>query len=208
MTVMNRRDALKSVVLMMGGTMIGSTAILTGCSPERQLKNLNFSPEDLAFLDEIGETIIPTTDTPGAKATGIGSFMVMMVKDTYDADQQQAFIDGLNQLSKDFKAEKGADFMEASAEDRLVFLNGMQEKFKASGSERQPIVINMLRDLTVLGYFTSEIGATQALNYVEVPGKYDGCLEYKKATKPGQSKKFESMTECPLSERRAFFSTL
>jgi len=183
MTVMNRRDALKSVVLMMGGTMIGATSILTGCSPERQLKDLNFSPEDLAFLDEIGETIIPTTDTPGAKAAGIGQFMVFMVKDTYDEDQQKGFIDGLNQLSKDFKAEKGSDFMEASPEDRLAFLNGMQDKFKASGETKEPIIINMLRDLTVLGYFTSEIGATQALNYVEVPGRYDGCIPYKKGDK-------------------------
>lgn len=183
MTVMNRRDALKSVVMLMGGTMIGATSILTGCSPERQLKDLNFSPEDLAFLDEIGETIIPTTDTPGAKAVGIGQFIVMMVKDTYDADQQKAFIDGLNQLSKDFKSEKGTDFMDANSEDRLAFLNGMQDKFKASGDSREPIVINMLRDLTVLGYFTSEIGATQALKYVEVPGQYDGCIDYKKGDK-------------------------
>ena len=101
MTVMNGRDALKSVVLMMGGTMIGATAILTGCAPDTQIKDLNFTPDDLAFLDEIGETIIPTTDTPGAKATKIGEFMQMMVKDCYDADQQKAFIDGLNTLRKD-----------------------------------------------------------------------------------------------------------
>jgi hypothetical protein len=56
----------------------------------------------------------------------------------------------------------------------------MQEKFKASGEEKQPIVINMLRDLTVLGYFTSEIGATQALRYVETPGKFEPCIDYKK----------------------------
>ncbi len=42
MTVMNRRDALKSVALLMGGTFIGSTAILTGCAPDTQLKDLNF----------------------------------------------------------------------------------------------------------------------------------------------------------------------
>lgn len=180
---MNRRDALKSVVLMMGGTMIGATAILTGCAPEHQIKDLNFTPEDLAFLDEIGETIIPTTDTPGAKATKIGEFMQMMIKDCYDADQQKAFIDGVNAIRKDFKAEKGSDFVTASSEDRLTFLNSMLEKFKASGDERQPIVINMLRDLTVLGYFTSEIGATQALRYEEVPGRYEGCIDYNKGDK-------------------------
>jgi hypothetical protein len=183
MTVMNRRDALKSVVLMMGGTMIGATAILTGCAPDSQIKDLNFTPDDLAFLDEIGETIIPTTDTPGAKATKIGEFMQMMIKDCYDADQQKSFIDGINALRKDFKTEKGADFMEASTEDRLAFLNAMREKFKASGEERQPIVINMLRDLTVLGYFTSEIGATQALRFVEAPGRFDPCIDYKKGDK-------------------------
>ena len=180
MTLMNRRDALKSVVLLMGGTVIGSTAILTGCAPDSQLKNLNFSPEDLAFLDEIGETIIPTTDTPGAKATKIGEFMEMMVKECYDAEQQTAFISGLNSKRTDFKAEKSVEFMEGTSEDRLAFLNALHQKYRASGEEKQPAIIHMLRDLTVLGYFSSEIGATQALRYQETPGRFDPCVEYKK----------------------------
>ncbi|WP_297338364.1 gluconate 2-dehydrogenase subunit 3 family protein [Algoriphagus sp.] len=175
---MNRRDALKSVMLMMGGTMVGATAILTGCAPENQIEGLNFSPEDIAFLDELGDTIIPETDTPGAKAAGIGQFMVMMVKDTYDADQQKIFVDGLNMIRKDFKSKKGVDYVGAPAEDRLAYLNGLYEQYKTS-EPKEPQVINMLRDLTVLGYFTSEIGATQALNYVEVPGRYDGCIDLK-----------------------------
>ncbi|MDF2156978.1 gluconate 2-dehydrogenase subunit 3 family protein [Algoriphagus sp. CAU 1675] len=175
---MNRRDALKSVILMMGGTMVGATAILTGCAPEQQIEGLNFSPEDIAFMDELGDTIIPETNTPGAKATGIGSFMVMMVKDTYDANQQKAFVDGLNMIRKEFKASNGKDFMEANPEDRLAYLNGLYEQYKSSEA-REPQVINMLRDLTVLGYFTSEIGATQALNYVEVPGRFDPCIDFK-----------------------------
>lgn len=164
----NRRDALKSMVLMMGGTMVGSTAILTGCAPENQIEGLNFSPADIAFLDEVGDTIIPETDTPGAKAAGIGSFMVMMVKDTYDAENQGNFVSGINEMRKAFKSENGKTFEEASVEERTAYLNKMK-------AEEVP-VIGMLRDLTVLGYFTSEIGATQALNYVEVPGRYDGCI--------------------------------
>ncbi|HAH35403.1 MAG TPA: twin-arginine translocation pathway signal protein [Algoriphagus sp.] len=179
---MNRRDALKSVVLMMGGTMVGATAILTGCSPDKQIEGLNFGPDDIAFLDELGDTIIPETDTPGAKAVGIGSFIVMMVKDTYNADQQKAFVDGLNMIRKEFKSEKGTDFVGAPAEDRLAYLNGLYEQYKTS-ENKEPQVINMLRDLTVLGYFSSEIGATQALNYVEVPGRYDGCIDYNKGDK-------------------------
>jgi hypothetical protein len=180
MTLMNRRDALKSVVLLMGGTVIGSTAILTGCAPDSQLKDLNFSAEDLTFLDEIGETIIPTTDTPGAKATKIGEFIQMIVKECYDADQQTTFITGLNTIRTDFKAEKGVEFMEGTPADRLAFLNAMHQKYVGSGEEKQPEIIHMLRDLTVLGYFSSEIGATQALRYQETPGRFDPCVDHKK----------------------------
>ncbi len=180
---MNRRDALKSVMVMMGGTMIGASAIMTGCTPENQIEGLDFDPDDIAFLDELGDTIIPETDTPGAKAVGIGSFMVMMVKDTYDGDSQKTFVDGLNKLRKDFKSANGKDFVGAPAEERLAYLNSMYEEYKASGGERSPQVINMLRDLTVLGYFTSEIGSTQALNFVETPGRFDPCIPYNEGDK-------------------------
>ncbi|MEB2786484.1 gluconate 2-dehydrogenase subunit 3 family protein [Algoriphagus persicinus] len=180
---MNRRDALKSVMVMMGGTMIGATAVMTGCTPENQIEGLEFDPDDIAFLDEIGDTIIPETETPGAKAVGIGSFMVMMVKDTYDGDSQKTFVDGVNKLRKDFKSSNGKDFIAAPAEERLAYLNGMYDEFKASGQDRSPQVINMLRDLAVLGYFTSEIGATQALNFVETPGRFDPCIPYNEGDK-------------------------
>lgn len=179
---MNRRDAIKSFALMMGGTMVGANAILTGCAPDDQIVGLEFSPKDIAFLDEIGEAIIPTTDTPGAKATMIGEFMQMMVKDTYNAEQQQTFLDGLNYIKKDFKSSKGKDFINATVEERTSYLNELEAK-ASDTQEKGPAVIGMLRDLTVLGYFTSEIGATQQLNYVEIPGRYEGCIEYKPGDK-------------------------
>lgn len=181
---MNRRDALKSMVLMMGGTMVGASVILTGCAPEDRIEGLEFSGRDIAFLDEIGETIIPTTDTPGAKAAEIGAFMVVMVKDTYNKEQQEIFVEGLNNLRKEFKNQMGSDFMEAGQEERTSFLNQVNEKAQAEAEERKgPHYINMLKDLTVLGYFTSEIGATKALRYVETPGRYDPCVDYKKGDK-------------------------
>ncbi|WP_143959745.1 gluconate 2-dehydrogenase subunit 3 family protein [Litoribacter populi] len=176
----NRREALKSMVLMMGGTMIGANVILTGCAPEDRIEGLEFSEEDIAYMDEIGETIIPTTDTPGAKEAGVGSFMVVMVKETYNQEQQETFVNGLNSLKKNFKSEIGVAFMDASHEQRLNYLNSLNEELRSGDSENGPKYISMLKDLTVLGYFTSEIGATQALRYVETPGKYDGCMDYKK----------------------------
>ncbi len=182
MSLMNRREALKSVVLMMGGTMVGANVILTGCAPEYSIEGLDFTEKDIAFMDEIGEAIIPTTDTPGAKAAGIGTFMAMMVKETYNKEQQESFIEGLNNLHSGFKSETGEDFMKASVEERTAYLNGLNQKAKADFGEgnKAPSYINMFKDLTVLGYFTSEIGATQALRYIETPGKYEPCIDYKK----------------------------
>jgi hypothetical protein len=172
---MNRRDALKSFALMMGGTMVGANVLLTGCAPEDQIVGLEFSARDLAFLDEIGEAIIPTTDTPGAKATGIGEFMVMMVTDTYNGEQQQTFVDGLNHIRKDYKDSKGKDFMDATVEERTAYLNELNQN---AGEDEKLKVLGMLKDLTVLGYFTSEIGATQQLRYHETPGRFDPCIDY------------------------------
>lgn len=185
MSLMNRREALKSVVLMMGGTMVGANVILTGCAPEYRIEGLDFTEKDIAFMDEIGEAIIPTTDTPGAKAAGVGTFMAMMVKETYDKDQQEMFIAGLNSLHTDFKSDTGKDFMNVSVDERTAYLNGLnqQAKLKFSEGDKTPSYVNMFKDLTLLGYFTSEIGATQALRYIETPGKFDPCLEYKKGDK-------------------------
>lgn len=185
MNFINRREALKSVVLMMGGTMVGANVTLTGCAPEKQIEGLDFSEDELAYMDEIGEAIIPTTDTPGAKAAGIGSFMAMMVKSTYTEEQQKSFVNGLNRLKSDFKVDNSKEFMDATVEERTNYLNQINKKAMVPATEgnKDDNCILMLKDLTLLGYFTSEIGATQALRFVETPGRYEPCIEYKKGDK-------------------------
>ncbi|KEO73682.1 gluconate 2-dehydrogenase subunit 3 family protein [Anditalea andensis] len=175
---MNRRDALKNMVLMMGGTMVGANVILTGCAPEDRIEGLDFSDSEIAYMDEIGEAIIPTTDTPGAKATGIGVFMATMVRETYNKEQQETWIRGLNEIRDGFKKEMGNDFMSGTVEQRTEYLNSLNRKGRDIENEDGPQYINMMKDLTLLGYFTSEIGATQQLRYVETPGRYDGCTDY------------------------------
>ena len=79
---MNRREALSRVALIMGGTVIGANLFLEGCAPADKKTSLTeFTPDDIAYLDEISETIIPATSTPGAKAAKVGAFMTVMVRD-------------------------------------------------------------------------------------------------------------------------------
>lgn len=187
---MDRREAVKAVSLLMGGTLVGANMFLTGCKVNRDIRvNELFMESDIALLDEIGETIIPTTDSPGAKATQIGGFMAMMVLDCYEPHNQKAFTDGLVTLRKDFKELYGSEFEDASVKDRTEYLNAQNTKMRTyaelnkDNPEAPAHVYKMIKELTLLGYLTSEIGCTQARRYIETPGRYDGCVDYKKGDK-------------------------
>ena len=188
---MNRRDALTRVGLLLGGTIVGAEMFLSGCtnSPERNIggAGTNFSNDDIAFLNEVAETILPATDTPGAKDAKVGEFMARIVKDCYTQDEQKVFLDGMKKLSDASKQQNGRPFLESTPEQRhnlLVALDKEQKAYAASKKEGDPThYFRMMKELTLWGYFTSEPGATKALRYIAVPGKYEGCIDYKKGDK-------------------------
>lgn len=170
----------------MGGTVIGAQAFLSGCAREERDEAVNelFTASDVALMDEIGETIIPTTDSPGAKAVGIGSLMAMMVLDTYTEEDQQVFLNGLDTIRQDFEVQYGDSFVEGRPEDRKAHLSKLNDELTTFTSKKKKEegehYFRMLKELTLLGYFTSETGATKALRYVETPGRYDACIPYEK----------------------------
>lgn len=164
---------------------------MSGCtnSPEKNIggAGTNFSNDDIAFLDEIAETILPRTDTPGAKDAKVGEFMARIVKDCYTEEEQKTFLDGMKKLSDASKQQNGRPFLESTPEQRhdlLVALDKEQKTYMASKKEADPShYFRLMKELTLWGYFTSEPGATKALRYVAVPGKYEGCIDYKKGDK-------------------------
>ena len=187
---MNRRDAIARVSLILGGTILGAEAFLAGCTnPEKNIGagGLNFSNDDVAFLDEVAETIIPVTDTPGAKDAKVGEFMTRIVRDCYTQDDQKIFVDGVKKLNEASKQKNGKYFMDASPQERhdlLVELDKEQKEYTRNAKEKDPKhYFRMMKELVLWGYFTSEPGATKALRYVAVPGKYEGCVDYKKGDK-------------------------
>lgn len=184
---MNRREALSSVALLMGGTILGSQAFLSGCKTATN-DVVAFTPDDIAFLNEVAETILPKTDTPGAKEANVGAFMTVIVKDCYKPEEAKVFMEGMKALQfKDSKAKIGKAFMEANAEERhklLVELDAEQTAFQEKKKQDdQPHYFRMMKELTLWGFFTSEVGATKVLRYVAVPGKFIGCTDYKKGEK-------------------------
>lgn len=186
---MNRREAVSRVALLVGGVVIGAEFFLSGCkaSDKKIAATLDFKPDDIAYLDEIAETIIPTTDTPGAKAAGVGTFMTVMVKDCYDENNQKIFLEGMTKLDEASRKMHDQSFMGATPEQRkalLISLDTEQKEYNKKKKKEDPAhYFTQMKQLTLLGYFTSEIGATKALRYEAVPGRYDGCMPYKKGDK-------------------------
>jgi Gluconate 2-dehydrogenase subunit 3 len=165
---MKRRDAISRVALMMGGVLSAGTlaTVLEGCKSgggSKVGKDFAITPEHSEMIAEIAEMILPKTSTPGAKEAKVPEFIQFMLKECYKDEQQTAFFAGLDKLNE---AAKGS-FMKATAEEKLALL-----KAEDTAKEKSEFWQTM-KDLTVLGYFTSEQGATQALEYLEVPTKYE-----------------------------------
>lgn len=184
---MKRREAVTGLAVIIGGSMVGSSLFLTSCKNEEKKQEgatLALTADDVALLDEVADTIIPTTDTPGAKAAGVGAFMKVMVTDCYDEADQKIFMEGITKLGEASQKQFSKGFMELDADQKKTLLTAIDKEMKdyqASKKETDPKhYFKMMKDLTLQGYFTSEIGATKALRYVAVPGKYEGCIPYKK----------------------------
>jgi len=195
--MMNRRDALARVALLMGGAVIGGDYFLTGCSPASSDKDqgqantaANGKPKDIlnieqtAYLTEVADTILPATKTPGAKAANVGAFMGVMVRDCYDPKDQQIFTKGLTELEAASQKMNGKGFLASTPAQRTALLTALdteQKNYSKTKTPEQPNhYFRMVKELTLLGFFTSEVGATQVLRYLPVPGKYDGNVPYKK----------------------------
>jgi hypothetical protein len=184
----DRREAIRRVGLLMGGVALtAENAILISCSKSSPGSGSSaaigsFTPSDVALLDEIADTILPPTKTPGAKAAGVGPFMAMMVTDCYEDRDQKIFRQGMTDIDQVCRKANGAAFVETTPAARLALLESLDLEQKRYMDSKRPDDPNhyfrMMKELTLLGYFTSEIGCTQAQRYVETPARYDPCTPY------------------------------
>ena len=206
---MERREAVKYISVLLGGAVIGADAFITGC--KTKTGNIHeWTEDDIAYLNEIGETILPQTSTPGAKAADVGRFMTVMINDCYEEGDQKVFRDGMDKLNDVANKKFGNRFIKLSPQQRHDLLVELDKEAKdyqkkvddfnknEEAKERDetargnlkyvrqhmsPNYFFMMKQLTMLGYFTSKVGMTQALRYEPVPGRYEGCVPYKKGDK-------------------------
>jgi hypothetical protein len=180
----DRRAAIRQVSALLGGAaLVGGGALWSACVTDRAREQAaaqgagDFTPDDIALLDEVAETILPETSTPGARAAKVGAFMALMVTDTYTAADHRIFRAGMRQL-----AAGPEPFLRAGAAARLARLEALDREQKAymdGKADGKPAhFFRMMKELALLGYFTSEIGYTRAMRYVEAPGRFDPCAPH------------------------------
>jgi hypothetical protein len=203
--IISRRAWLKGfgAAMVLGLVGTGLAWRKFGTSQLADLTGWNgFSADDVSLLNEIAESIIPATDTPGAKAADVGAFMAVAVTECYEPQHRAVFVAGLREVESACLGRYGRSFLEITAAERTALLSEIdgERKWRElwNRGERglrivaRPLVgfmpaqiqaphyFTMMKDLTMLGYFTSQPGATQALRHNAIPGDYNGSLPYRK----------------------------
>jgi hypothetical protein len=197
-----RREVIQRVSALLGGAALaGGERLFAFSFDAAALESAtaqgagSFTTAEIALLDEVAETILPETATPGAKAARTGAFMALMVTAAYTERDHDVFRAGMQTLDAACRQAHGAGFLQASPAQRLSLLESLDREQKTVMEERanaprsrapaaeaapdQPAhYFRMMKELTLLGFFTSEIGCTKAMRYIETPGRFDPCVPH------------------------------
>ena len=176
---MDRREILKISGAILGYTIVGGTAaaVLTGCKSDANAK-----PADLDLFDQstyelivdVTERIIPKTDTPGAKDANVVSYIHSRLKNFATAEERTAMLEGLKTFDSMSETKFGKTYNHLPEGEKNEIMNMMQAEASKEGDH----LFNQLKQETVVGFFTSEVGATQVLRHDPIPGEYIGCADY------------------------------
>lgn len=189
---MHRREALKNVAFLLGGAISASTMGVLFESftlPENEKNFVSYALGDEKIFAEFADIIVPTTkSSAGAKAAGLGKFIPMMMQDCYPRDKQASFAKGFRELQEKSEKDFGKNYLSLTVPERTKLMIDLrlmaiaQKETKAEENKDLIYFFVTARDLTLLGYYASEIGCTKAREYVLIPGRYDGNVKLK----PGQ----------------------
>ena len=183
---MYRRDLIKFSGLVLGGAVSGSVskALMAAASIHSGLVSTIFNADQQTSVSALSEMIIPTTDTPGAIQAGVPDFIATIVSEWYNLDERKAFFQGLNDLNQYCSAVDGSTFSVAGDSLRLEALRKQEQLAKEfhinenTRAAEQPPFFDQIKELVVVGYYSSEVGAKQEWRYLPMPGQYDGDFDF------------------------------
>ena len=182
---MNRRELIKNISIITGAGLADADLFLSGCKNRNGSSDNTFNKTDIVFFDEVAETIIPKTNTPGANDAHTGAFLALYATECSDDKELDALNKSIRQLYDATLKKYQNDFVRITAQQKEELLTAIDAEAKKQDEQNKdavPHYFTLMKQLTLLGFFTSKQGATQVLRYVPVPGTYKGCIDYKGET--------------------------
>lgn len=191
---MNRRKFISSLFILAGGaaaTYYGSKYLELTDNPD-----FNFLDQHKELIGDLAETIIPTTDTPGAKEAMVHEYIIQMIKHERDVKIQNNFINGIKDVKEYVFSEYKLPFEKLNKEQKITVVRYFQKegenftgkvgKFKNKVFGKSFFLI--LKEYTCIGYCTSMLGVTKSLAYEAIPSKYLAITNYSSGQKSWATK--------------------
>jgi hypothetical protein len=182
---MKRKTAIQSIVALF---TLGVSGAAYEFFKHGEALPLSQLPQKKQLLAELAETIIPRTGTPGAKDCKVEDYILKMITENTDSKSQQSFLIGLNEVEYHANATYNQSFIKCNAAQRNGIIKHFEDKATYSinilNRIRRKLLgtafFYQLRDLTVEGYATSYLGATQGMAYDYIPANFQACIPLQK----------------------------
>lgn len=183
--LIQRREVLRRAAYLLGGAISApaALAILQGCSSRDAPKAADWTPKffkanEAAVVTAIADVILPRTDTSGALDVNVPAFIDTMMAEVYAADAQQRFHAGCTEFESSAR-----DFLKQEQAARAVTVKQALETALSTEQSQRPFIL-MVRELTLLGFYTSQVGIHENMQYEAVPTAYHGCVPVSQMKKP------------------------
>lgn len=190
---MNRRDAIKKTAILLGGTLSAPTLMAMSRWEQKIGQNtdgglfFSLTEQQKKIVAEVAEMIIPKTDTVGAKDVGVPAFIEMMLKDCYGQPEHLSFIEGVTALEQvqflEMDASKRTETLKKVEAETKIMMRAREVKQTKMGDNDDKEVMKatakglpfwrLMKELTLLGYFTSKEGIHVSFEYVQIPSKLE-----------------------------------
>jgi hypothetical protein len=181
---MDRRHLLQMIAALTGCALNADDTLWAAADPQLPPA---YSDAEIGLLDEVAETIIPRTDTPGAKDAAVGPFIARYSTACHPPEHIELLRSGIADIEARMQRLLGVGFRQAGEQARIALLVSLDQEARerarlaqAGSGGGQPHYFTLMKQLTLLGFFTSEAGATRVLRNRPIPGRYRGCIPYVK----------------------------
>ncbi len=183
--MMDRRELIQRAAALMGGAISSSAiaGVLAGCTatPVDAVEKQSFlTADEMRTVTAMADQIIPRTDTPGAVDAGVPAFIDRMLAGYYQDEERAIVRAGLGAVSTDAAELGGRAFPELTSGEQVALMEQYDQqqynytRANANVQDASPHFFRLIKELTIVGFCTSEAGATKLMNYNQNPGPYRG----------------------------------